>query len=163
MPRSYMLIFIVTLLLITISPSITTYPRYYNSGEPLYLAIIWHQHQPFYEDLYGNALMPWPRLHDSITRSKAIVYGVGYEYLVNETQASPITESIISPSTMPTTSLKTNYTRPLAEAEELDPIHMILILSIVVLLLIIYMRIRRRFLLSKRYLFISYNILFKIA
>ncbi len=107
--------------------------------------------------------MPWLRLHDPITRSKAIVYGVGYEYIVNETQTLPITESITSPSTMPTTLLKTNYTRPLAEAEELDPIHVILILLIVVLLLIIYMRIRRRLLLSKRYLFISYNILFKIA
>ena len=82
--------------------------------------------------------------YDPITRSKAIVYGVGYEYIVNETQTSSITESITSPSIMPTTSLITNYTRPSAEAEELDPIHIILILLIIILLLIIYMRIRRR-------------------
>ncbi len=37
--------------------------NYYSSNEPLYIAIIWHQHQPFYEDLDGNALMPWLRLH----------------------------------------------------------------------------------------------------
>ena len=31
--------------------------------EPLYVAIIWHQHQPFYEDFEGKSFMPWVRLH----------------------------------------------------------------------------------------------------
>ncbi len=34
-----------------------------NEEEPLYLAIVWHQHQPFYEDLNGSCWMPWLRLH----------------------------------------------------------------------------------------------------
>lgn len=30
----------------------------------IYLALLWHQHQPFYEDLKtGQAIMPWVRLH----------------------------------------------------------------------------------------------------
>ncbi len=36
---------------------------YSSSDKPLYVAIIWHQHQPFYEDLSGRARMPWLRLH----------------------------------------------------------------------------------------------------
>ena len=31
---------------------------------PVRLALIWHQHQPFYGDLFtGRSRMPWVRLH----------------------------------------------------------------------------------------------------
>ncbi len=36
--------------------------------ESIYLAFVWHQHQPYYQDLSnGNMLMPWVRLHHSRT------------------------------------------------------------------------------------------------
>ncbi|RLF64272.1 MAG: amylopullulanase, partial [Thermoplasmata archaeon] len=34
-----------------------------ENEEPLYVAIIWHQHQPFYENFEGYSFMPWVRLH----------------------------------------------------------------------------------------------------
>ena len=34
------------------------------SDKPLYVGIVWHQHQPFYKDLIdGTYLLPWVRLH----------------------------------------------------------------------------------------------------
>jgi alpha-amylase/alpha-mannosidase (GH57 family) len=34
------------------------------SNEPLYVAFVWHMHQPFYKDpLNGETTMPWVRLH----------------------------------------------------------------------------------------------------
>lgn len=34
------------------------------SSQKIYLALLWHQHQPFYKDLRtGRAIMPWTRLH----------------------------------------------------------------------------------------------------
>ena len=32
--------------------------------KPLYVAFLWHMHQPYYKDLLSNKLlMPWVRLH----------------------------------------------------------------------------------------------------
>lgn len=36
------------------------------NGQPLYVAFVWNQHQPFYRDsLSGDLIMPWVRLHGS--------------------------------------------------------------------------------------------------
>ena len=33
-------------------------------GEPLYVAFVWHMHQPLYRDaLTGRCSLPWVRLH----------------------------------------------------------------------------------------------------
>ncbi len=34
------------------------------TSQPIYLAIIWHMHQPYYKDLVtGEYVLPWVRLH----------------------------------------------------------------------------------------------------
>ena len=35
-----------------------------NSDKPLYVAFLWHMHQPYYKDPASNEyLLPWTRLH----------------------------------------------------------------------------------------------------
>jgi len=39
-------------------------PASAGSGEPLYVALIWHNHQPFYKNTAtGMYMMPWVRMH----------------------------------------------------------------------------------------------------
>ncbi len=57
--RPHIMFLLATIFILSTATAIA----YAEDSEPLYVAIIWHQHQPFYEDLEGNSFMPWVRLH----------------------------------------------------------------------------------------------------
>ena len=53
-----------TCMLVVMALALWLAPALAGSGEPLYVALIWHNHQPFYKNTAtGMYMMPWVRMH----------------------------------------------------------------------------------------------------